>query len=140
MSPQTADPISVIRAYDTAWNAHDVEKVLAFFTDDAIVHLEPPPPPPFAAISRGKEEIRQFVQGLMPGFHVDSTGQQLSGGRLTWRAVVASDAFKQVGLDAAVTDCEASLRDSKLSAFHVTFAPETVAKIQAAMAAAQGQA
>ena len=39
-----ADPVSVLKDYDAAWNAHDVEGVMAFFTDDALVRMEPLPP------------------------------------------------------------------------------------------------
>lgn len=39
-----ADPVSVVKDYDAAWNAHDVEGVLDFFTDDAEVRMEPAPP------------------------------------------------------------------------------------------------
>jgi ketosteroid isomerase-like protein len=42
-----ADPVSVLKDYDAAWNAHDVEGVMAFFTDDAVVRLEPAPPDEF---------------------------------------------------------------------------------------------
>jgi hypothetical protein len=36
-----ADPVSVVKDFDAAWNAHDIEGVLAFFTDDAVVRMEP---------------------------------------------------------------------------------------------------
>ncbi len=39
-----ADPVSVLKDFDAAWNAHDVEGVMAFFTDVAVVRIEPPPP------------------------------------------------------------------------------------------------
>ena len=39
-----ADPVSVVKDFDEAWNAHDIEGVLAFFTDDAVVRMEPAPP------------------------------------------------------------------------------------------------
>jgi ketosteroid isomerase-like protein len=53
-----ADPVSVLKDYDAAWNAHDVEGVMAFFTDDAVVRLEPAPPDEFGGVYRGKEQIR----------------------------------------------------------------------------------
>ena len=34
-----ADPVSVVKDFDAAWNAHDIEGVLAFFTDDAVVRM-----------------------------------------------------------------------------------------------------
>jgi ketosteroid isomerase-like protein len=63
-----ADPISVMNDFDAAWNAHDVEGVVAFFPDDAVVRLEPPPPDEFGGVYTGKEQIRAgHVEPLMPG-------------------------------------------------------------------------
>jgi ketosteroid isomerase-like protein len=53
-----ADPLSVVKDYDAAWNAHDVDGVMAFFTDDAVVKVEPAPPDEFGGVYRGKEQIR----------------------------------------------------------------------------------
>ncbi len=52
-----ADPVSVVKDYDAAWNAHDVEGVVAFFTDDAVVRTEPPPPDEFGGVYIGLEEV-----------------------------------------------------------------------------------
>jgi hypothetical protein len=75
------DPVSVVKDYDAAWNAHDVEGVLAFFTDDAEVRMEPAPPDDeFGGVYSGKEQIRAgFVEPLMEGFHVDSSNHQVAG-------------------------------------------------------------
>ena len=45
-----ADPVSVINDFDAAWNAHDVEGVVAFFSDDAVARIEPPPPDEFGGV------------------------------------------------------------------------------------------
>jgi ketosteroid isomerase-like protein len=39
-----ADPVSVLKDFDGAWNAHDEEGLMSFFTDDAVVRVEPPRP------------------------------------------------------------------------------------------------
>jgi ABC-type amino acid transport substrate-binding protein len=129
-----AQLVAIIEAYDRTWNGHDVDKILEFFTDDAVVEVEPAPPPPFAARSTGKAEVRRFVQGLVPGFYVESSNHRVVGGRVTWRAIVSCDAFRQLGLDQAVTACEAAIHDGRLSRFHIDFAPETVAKLQSSLA------
>ena len=48
-----ADPVSVLKDYDAAWNTHDVEGVMAFFTDDPVVRLEPAPPDELGGVYRG---------------------------------------------------------------------------------------
>jgi SnoaL-like domain len=59
-----ADPIAVVKDFDAAWNAHDIEGVLAFFTDDAVVRMEPPPSDEFGGVYAGKEQslpsVRRF--------------------------------------------------------------------------------
>jgi hypothetical protein len=75
-----ADPLLVLKNYDAAWNAHDVEGVMAFFTDDAVVRLEPAPPDEFGGVYTGKEQIRAgYVEPTMAGFHVESRDHQVVG-------------------------------------------------------------
>ncbi len=75
-----ADPVSVVKDFDAAWNDHDVEGVLAFFTDDAVVRLEPSPPDEFDGVYTGKEQIHAgYVKPLMAGFHVESRDHQVAG-------------------------------------------------------------
>ncbi len=103
-----ADPVSVVKDYDAAWNAHDVEGVMAFFTDDAVFRMEPAPPDEFGGVYTGKEQIRAgVVEPLMAGFHVDSSdhqvvGHQEGGERVTWTAMVSGDFFEQMNAETPV--------------------------------------
>jgi ketosteroid isomerase-like protein len=115
-----ADPVSMVKDYDAAWNAHDVEGVLAFFTDDAVAKWEPPPPDDeFGGVYSGKEQIRAgFVEPLMPGFHVESRDHQVGGDRVTWTARLWNDAFKQMGAGLPVeSPAEAILEGDKIKFF-----------------------
>jgi ketosteroid isomerase-like protein len=114
-----ADPLSVQRDYDAAWNAHDVEGVLAFFTDDAVVRMEPAPPDDFGGVYTGKEQIRAgFVEPLMPGFHVESSEHQVAGDRVTWRAMVSGDIFEQMGAESPLeSNAEAVFEGEKIKSF-----------------------
>jgi ketosteroid isomerase-like protein len=117
-----ADPVSVIKDFDAAWNAHDTEGVMAFFTDDAVVRMEPPPPDEFGGVYTGKEQIRAgFVEPLMPGFHVDSRDHQVAGhqegvgDRVIWIAMVSGDAFGQTGAELPVeSTAEALVQGDKI--------------------------
>jgi ketosteroid isomerase-like protein len=123
-----ADPVSVVKDFDAAWNAHDVEGVMAFFTDDAVVRMEPPPPDEFGGIYSGKEQIRAgFVEPLMAGFHVESRGHQVAGhqegvgDRVIWTAMVSGDIFRQMGAEPPVESAvEAILEGDKIKAFTAT--------------------
>ena len=123
-----ADPVSVLKDYDAAWNAHDVEGVMAFFTDDALVRMEPPPPDEFGGVYSGKEQIRAgFVEPLMAGFHVESSNHQVAGyqegvgERVIWTAIVSGDIFRQMGAERPVESAaEAILEGDKIRAFTAT--------------------
>ncbi len=126
-----ADPVAVIKDYDAAWNAHDVEGVMAFFTDDAVFRMEPAPPDEFGGVYTGKEQIRAgVVEPLMPGFHVESSdhrvvGHQEGGGeRVTWTALVSGDFFEQMGAETPVkSTAEAVVEGDKLKS-HTAINPE----------------
>ncbi len=123
-----ADPVSVIKDYDAAWNAHDVEGVMAFFADDAVFRMEPAPPDEFGGVYTGKEQIRaSVVEPLMPGFHVESSDHQVAGhqegvgDRVIWKSKVSGDFFRQMGakLPLAAT-AEAILEGEKIKSFTAT--------------------
>jgi steroid delta-isomerase-like uncharacterized protein len=75
----TSDAERVLEAWAMAWSSHDTEKVLSLFTDDCVYEDVT-----FGAISRGKEELRTFVDGVfagIPDLKVDLTTHFAAG---TW--------------------------------------------------------
>jgi ketosteroid isomerase-like protein len=119
------DPVSVVKDFDAAWNAHDIEGVLAFFTDDAVVRMEPPPSDEFGGVYTGKEQIRAgWVEPLMPDFHVESRDHQVAGhqeevgDRVIWIAEVSGDYFRQMGAETPVeSPAEAIVQGDKIKFF-----------------------
>lgn len=125
--------IAQVQTIDAQWNTHDLEAALATFTDDAVVTLVPPPPGQ-RPVSRGKAEIREFLAANMAGFHVDSRDYEVTGpDSLRWIGVISNDLFRQLGLDGLETVTEATFQGDKLRAFTVTFTPQALAQIGAAM-------
>ena len=126
-----ADPVSVLKDFDAAWNAHDIEGVLAFFTDDAVVRMEPPPSDEFGGVYTGKEQIRAgWVEPLMPGFHVEARDHQVAGhqegvgDRVIWTAMVSGDVFRQMGAEPpVVSPAEAVVQGDKIKFFTGTNPP-----------------
>jgi len=120
-----ADPVSVVKDFDAASNARDVESMMAFFTDDAVAKLEPSPPDEFGGVYTGKEQIRAgFVEPLMASFHVDSNDDyrvaedQEGGQRVTWSAMLSADLFRQMGAEPPVEATgEAVLEGDKFKSF-----------------------
>ena len=123
-----ADPVAVMNDFDAAWNAHDVEGVMAFFVDDAVARLEPPLPDESGGVYTGKEQIRSgFVQPLMPGFHVESRDHQVAGhqegvgDRVIWASTFYGEAFKEMGADPPIEGAsEAILQGGKIEFFAFT--------------------
>jgi ketosteroid isomerase-like protein len=128
MEDSMADPVSVIKDFDAAWNAHDLEGVMAFFTDDAVVRMEPSSPDELGGVYTGKEQIRaDFVEPLMAGFHVESRNHQVTGhqegvgDRVIWTAMVSGDAFEQTGADLPLkSPAEAFIHGDKIRCFTAT--------------------
>lgn len=118
-------PVSVIKDYDAACNAHDVEGVMALFTDDEVVRLEPSPPDVFGGVYTGKEQIRAgYVEPLMAGFRVEASDYQVVGRqegvgqRVSWTASVSGDFFRQMGAESPVeANAEAVVEGDKLKSF-----------------------
>jgi len=50
--------------YLAAWNTHDVEKLLSFFTDDAVYDCTP-----MGKASRGRKELKDFFSSTFTNFH-----------------------------------------------------------------------
>lgn len=115
----TQDPLSIVRQYDAAWNAHDLEAVMACFADDAVATQTPPPPD--GGINRGKDQIRRWAEGQLPGFHVDSRDHRTSGDTVTWTSTVTGDVFRQMGFHEPLeAQAEAVVRDGKIVSFTAT--------------------
>lgn len=131
------DPVRVIKDLDAAWNAHDAEGVLALFTDDAIVRINPALPGEPAAYT-GKEEIRDFVQRHQPGSQVESRDHQAAGhqegvgDRVIWESFVSSERFRGLGVDPAEGMAEAILKGSKIEFFTLSLSQETLAEMREA--------
>jgi ketosteroid isomerase-like protein len=127
-----ADLIAYIKnEFDATWNTNDAEAVLAHFTDDAVV-CPVPPLPGAPEVFRGEDEVRGFVQMLIPNFHVESRDYRARGDTVSWYATVTSDTVRQMGVDSLSADCEAIVRDGKVVSFTPRFTQETLERLQAA--------
>jgi ketosteroid isomerase-like protein len=110
------DPVAVVRAFDAAWNAHDLEAVMACFAADAVVTQLPPPPD--GGVHRGTEQIRRWVAAVLPGFHVDSRGHRARGDTVPWTASVRGDLFRELGFPQPFeAAAEAVVRAGKIASF-----------------------
>jgi ketosteroid isomerase-like protein len=126
----THDPITLAQSFDAAWNAHDMNAVMGFFADDAIVRLAPPPPD--GGIYSGKAAIRAWAETLMPGFHVESTAHCATGDQVTWSFRVSCDSFQAMGVNPVTGRADALVRGDKIKSFTVTFDEATASRMSSA--------
>jgi steroid delta-isomerase-like uncharacterized protein len=62
----TTDTTPSLQAFLDAFNAHDVEAILAFFTDDCVFDM-PRGPAPGGLRLTGKEEVREGIRSRFEG-------------------------------------------------------------------------
>ena len=133
----TEDPVRVVKEFESSWNAHDDEGVLALFTDDAVVRIDPALPDEPKAYT-GKEEIRDFVRRHLPGSQVESRDYQAAGHqegvgeRVIWETFVSSERFGDLGVDPAEGMAEAILKGSEIESFTLSLSQETLARMREA--------
>jgi ketosteroid isomerase-like protein len=60
------DDTSVLEAFVAAFNAHDVDAIMAFFADDCVMEM-PRGPGPGGRRLVGKEQVREGVQSRLDG-------------------------------------------------------------------------
>jgi ketosteroid isomerase-like protein len=129
---QARDPESVVHALDEALNAGDVDRARALFADQATVNLVPPPAEG-PAVYTGAEQIRGWLEQLVAGhFHVESSGYHTAQDKVTWRSAVSHDDWRALGVNPAEVSSVASVEGGRITAFTVTFSPETVKRFEAA--------
>jgi quercetin dioxygenase-like cupin family protein len=132
------DPAAVVQAYIRAVNAHNVDAVLALYANDA-VHEVMPPPPGATGVYIGKAQIRQFYQQTAANHdHLAVVGTlRVVGNKVIYTKRITSDSFRRLGiatpLDAFIV---AVVRAGKFTSYTAVFTPASVAKLQAAVAAA----
>jgi ketosteroid isomerase-like protein len=92
LAPQVeAREIDVARAFNAAWNDGDVDRIMAYFVDDAVVRFVPTPAPPAPEILHGKDRIRAWVaEVLRSPFRIEATNYRVAGAVVTWAATFPS--------------------------------------------------
>jgi LPXTG-motif cell wall-anchored protein len=133
-SAQTADPVAVVTAFGEALNAGDGATALGLFADDAVVRT------PGGGVYTGKQQIGAYAQALIAQHYhaeVDRRDVQVAGERVISRGKVWLDEWRQLGIAPLESIAEAVVRDGKIVSLMGSFTPESAAKLQAAMAAAQ---
>ncbi len=131
----SADPASLIKALTDAMNAGNVDAAVAFYMDTA-TQTQQPPPTGQSGVRTGKEQIRGFIKGLLDDhFNVELSNLKVAGDKVTYTCTFSTDTYRKMGIAPLVTVEEAVFEGGKIKSQTITVTPESLAKIQAAMAA-----
>ena len=122
----------------TGMNSHDLEKVMESFDDNASMNF-PLPMPVQPSTLRGKQEIRQFLEKMIQGFHADVSNIKVSGDQVQWHARISSNLLKQYGLQEGESNTTVIVRNGKIISFTPSFTQESITKMEAASRQAGSQ-
>lgn len=103
----------MFREYFAAWNAHDVEKIASFFTDDlAYEHV------PRGETYRSKDQLKAWVKAsfdAIPDFKLDITSLFASGDLLACEWVMTGTDTHPLSPDAPATGKSFSVRGTTIA-------------------------
>ncbi len=130
------DPLSVIDALDATLNAQNADGALALFADDATVR-QAPPQPGSTGVYQGKAAVRIFLASdVAQHIHFDLTApRQVVGERVTWINNTSIDPWRNLGIAPLQGQGDAIVHDGKIVSLTITLTPDSMAKLQRAIAA-----
>jgi LPXTG-motif cell wall-anchored protein len=126
---QETDPAAVVTTAYEAWNAGDVDAYMALMADDAVVDM------PSFGTHTGLEEIRAWMEGLLPlNPQMEFEILRVEGDAVTLKSWYTDDDFRALGIVLEATEVIV-VQDGKITSDTWTVTDESIAELQAAMAA-----
>ncbi|MFB0538058.1 MAG: nuclear transport factor 2 family protein [Anaerolineae bacterium] len=133
---QETDPAAVVMAEVEAMNAGDIDAVVALYADDLVVKLVPPIPPDSPDTYTGKAELRAWFEELVAvNFKMEVEILQVEGDTVTTKCRTWMDPTRQMGVAPLEATLVYTVQDGKIKGWTWTASDESLAKLQAAMAA-----
>ncbi len=120
---QKRDLVPLGKKADAYANAHDVDGFAGMLADDVVAKA------PDGTLHKGKNSVKAWVSGMMPGFHVDSRGWQQSGDTVSWMSTVRSDAFAAMGVNPMQVNTMAVFAGDKIHHFQADLDQESAGKL-----------
>ena len=128
---QETDPESVLRSLFDALNAKDIDRALAFVTDDTVITIVMAPN---RFVFTGKEEIRGWWQHtqIEENTFAEVGEFRVEGDKASWSASISTDPWR--ALDVAPIHCSAEsiVQDGLLKSHTFTISAESIARLQIA--------
>ena len=117
------DLLLLTNALHAAWNAQDLERVMAFFSDDAVIVVTPAQPGTSGTYS-GKEQIREMVERNLPGMYIEATDHRVEGNKVSWHVVASNDRLWRMRQSPIVAHVQAVFEGEKIKSLTVTLRGE----------------
>ena len=133
MAGVTSPWLVIAQDLEADLNDHDLDRVVEYFTDDAVVTFIPTSPPALPRQAQGKAEIRQLTDRLISGFRMASRDYALGEHGVTLDASVSTDTLRSLGIDAVDVTAEVAVHGDKVSAFTLTFSNDAMERLQASV-------
>ncbi len=133
---QTTDSVTVVRDLIAAVREHDLQELIEFFDDGALLRIEPSLPGSVIENYRGKERIEDWWQEFFADHGaIDASNYRASGSQVSFDATISSDRFAAIGVDPVQANVQANVNGNTIESLTITYTPESVKRIQEAVAA-----
>ena len=132
---QETDPVKVLNALADSLNAGDVDTAMTLYAPDAVLNIVPPPPG-LPGTYTGLKEIRGWLEILVGmNFKVEGVEMlQVEGDKVKIKVKASSDFARGFNMAFMEYTEEHIIQGGKIKGYTVTTTPETMEKLQAAMA------
>ena len=118
------DLVPLAKQMDAFGNAHNMSGFAGLLADDVAAKG------PDGTVHNGKDSVKAWIAGMMPGFNVVSRGWQQSGDTVTWSSTIHSDLFASMGVDPMKVNTMAVFAGDKLRYLQGAFDNETSGKMR----------
>lgn len=132
---QMPDPVSIVQNLIDAANHRELDEVMALLDDDVKVRIEPSLPGSPLGSYTGKKFVQRFWEDLFDEhLALEARNFQASGNEVTWDSILSLDRLTAMGVAMAQAEGHAVVEGSRIDSFTLTLTPETVSRIEQAMA------
>ena len=102
-APADSPEVAVIEAMEDAWNAEDLDAVMSYYADDAVISWS-------MGTFHGKEEIRKVVEQYINDFTQDCRNYVQNGNTLTYECFLQA----RTGSNTSLEFYETVIEDGKV--------------------------
>ncbi|HMA34460.1 MAG TPA: nuclear transport factor 2 family protein [Chloroflexia bacterium] len=136
---QASDPAAVVLAGLAAFNAGNIDAIMALFADNAVLTVNGGGPGGQPLVATGKDQIRAgTLAALSQHQHIVIESIQVDGDHVHVLTMLSTDALRQAGFAALESMGDFVVQNGKIVSQTLGLTPASLAKLQAAAGAGPG--